>query len=87
MAGCPMVIVPRATHKVEQLIRAEILASHGLARCIHPSKACEDSIAEALEWALARDRETQAGRVREIIPAFDGAARVTSYLSTWLNGD
>ena len=31
----PLVIVPRETHKVEQTIRAEILASHGVARCVH----------------------------------------------------
>ena len=86
MAGCPMVIVPRATHKVEQLIRAELLAARGLAQCVHPSRAGEESLAGALEWALARDRRTQAGRVREFFPSFDGAAQVTGYLSTWLNG-
>ncbi len=85
-AACPMVIVPRATHKVEQLIRAELLAGCGLARCIHPSQACQDSLADGLEWALARDRVTHAGRVREIFPSFDGAAQVTGYLSSWLNG-
>src|SRR6266545_2321496 len=32
VAARPLVIVPRATHKVEQRIRAETLAAHGLAR-------------------------------------------------------
>src|SRR6058998_1396021 len=32
----PLVIVPRATHKVEQQIRAETLAARGLARWVHP---------------------------------------------------
>ena len=86
MTACPLVIVPRATHKVEQLIRAELLASHDLARCIHPSEAGAESLAEALEWALARDRQTQAQRVREVVPSFNGAAQLTGYLSPWLNG-
>src|SRR5207247_8629254 len=34
--GRPLVIVPRSTHKIEQQIRAETLAAHGLARRIHP---------------------------------------------------
>ena len=87
VAACPMVIVPRATHKVEQLIRAELLAARGLARCIHPKDAGEASLAEALEWALARDRREHADRVREVFPSFDGAARLTDYLSTWLIDD
>src|SRR5207247_9468140 len=32
----PLVIVPRATDKVERRIRAETLAAHGLARWVHP---------------------------------------------------
>jgi predicted glycosyltransferase len=87
MTACPMVIVPRATHKIEQLIRAELLAAHGLARCVHPAAACEETLAAALEWALARDRREQARRVREVLPSFDGAARLTGYLSPWLVGD
>ena len=86
VTACPMVIVPRATHKVEQLIRAELLASHGLARCIHPKGVDEENLAEALKWALARDRRVQARQVREVFPSFDGAAQLTGYLSPWLNG-
>ena len=85
--ACPMVIVPRATHKVEQLIRAELLASRDLARCVHPAEACERNLTAALEWALARDRRTQGRMVREVLPSFDGAARLTGYLSPWLIGD
>ena len=85
--ACPMVIVPRATHKVEQLIRAELLAERGLARCVHPAHATVESMVEALEWALARDRRTQARKVREVLPSFDGAAQLTGYLSPWLFGD
>lgn len=86
ITGCPMVIVPRATHKVEQLIRAELLEAHDLARCVHPSRANEETLAPALRWALGRDRNAQAQLVREWFPSFDGAAKVTGYLSPWLNG-
>ena len=85
--GRPLVIVPRATHKIEQRIRAETLAAHGLARWIHPRELNEQLLGEALEWALCCDRPTYARRVREVIPSFDGAARLTTYLSQWLGGD
>ncbi len=83
----PLVIVPRATHKVEQLIRAEALAVRGLARWIHPRELNGERLADALEWALRCDRRAHARRVREVIPSFDGAARLTAYLSQWLGGD
>ena len=82
----PLVIVPRATHKVEQQIRAETLAARGLARWVHPNELTGQSLAEALEWALHCDRKAHARRVREVIPSFDGAACLTNYLSPWLNG-
>src|SRR5207249_318853 len=81
----PLVIVPRATHKkVEQRIRAETLAAHGLARWVHPNELTGESLAEALEWALHCDRKAHARLVRDVIPSFDGAARLTAYLSQWL---
>ncbi len=80
----PLVIVPRATHKIEQQIRAETLAAHGLARSVHPSELSGESLAEALAWALGCDRQAHARRVHELIPSFDGAARLTDYLSQWL---
>jgi len=83
----PLVIVPRATHKIEQQIRAETLAAHGLARCVHPSELSGDSLAEALAWALGCDRQAQARRVHELIPSFDGAARLTAYVSQWFGQD
>jgi predicted glycosyltransferase len=83
----PLVIVPRATHKVEQLIRAETLAAHGLARWVHPADLRGESLTEALEWALRCDQHAHAARVRETIPSFDGAAELTSYLAPWLGGD
>ena len=80
----PLVIVPRATHKVEQQIRAETLAAHGLARWVHPRELTGERLAQALEWALQCDRKAHARRVREIIPSFDGAVCLTNYLSRWL---
>jgi len=83
----PLVIVPRATHKIEQQIRAETLAAHGLARWVHPTELSGERLAEALEWALRCDQREHAQRVRDIIPSFDGATRLTAYLSRWLGGD
>src|SRR5204863_9672796 len=56
----PLVIVPRATHKVEQQIRAETLAARDLARWIHPKDLTGPVLAEALEWALQCDRRAHA---------------------------
>ena len=86
-AARPLVIVPRATDKVEQAIRAELLAARGLVSCVHPRELAPDRLAEAIEWALGCDRVAHARRVREIIPSFDGAARLTAYLGRWLGGD
>jgi predicted glycosyltransferase len=86
-AARPLVIVPRATDKVEQAIRAELLAARGLVSCVHPRELTPDRLAEAIEWALGHDRAAHARRVREVIPSFDGAARLTAYLARWLGGD
>ncbi len=80
----PLVIVPRATHKVEQLIRAQTLAAHDLARWVHPERMNCPDLVEAIEWALGCNRQAYARQVRDIIPAFDGAVQLTAYLSRWL---
>jgi predicted glycosyltransferase len=80
----PLVIVPRATHKIEQQIRAETLAAQGLARWVHPKELNGETLADALEWALRSDRQAHMQKVRELIPSFDGAARLTAYLRRWL---
>src|SRR5205809_7547751 len=86
--GRPLVIVPRATHKIEQQIRAEPLAARGLARWIHPKDLNGgQSLAEALERALTRDPRDDAPLVRKIIPSFDGASNLTAYVSRWLSDD
>jgi len=79
--------VPRATHKIEQQIRAETLAAHGLARWVHPKDLDGETLAKALEWALHRDPRDQAQLVRQIIPSFEGASRLTAYLARWLGGN
>ena len=75
------------SRKVEQQIRAEILTARGLARWVHPKELNEKNLAEALEWALRRDRMAHAQLVRDVIPSFDGVARLTKYLSRWLEPD
>jgi predicted glycosyltransferase len=85
--GRPLVIVPRSTYKREQTIRAEVLASHGLARLLQQADLTGESLAEALEWALTLDPGSQAQRVRQIVPSFDGAARLAAYLSQWLGSE
>ena len=90
-AARPLVIVPRSTHKVEQQIRAETLAAQGLAQWVHPKDlngaGGGEPLVAALDWALRRDRAEHARRVREVIPSFDGAHRLTAYLEPWLGGD
>jgi len=86
-AARPLVIVPRATEKVEQRIRADALGARGLARWVHPRELSGDRLAEALEWALRCDRLAHARRVHEVIPSFDGAARLAAYVSRWFERD
>ena len=80
-------IVPWATHKVEQQIRADTLAARGLARWVHPKDLGGPRLVDALRWAIGCDRRAHAERVRAVIPAFDGAARLVAYLARWLGGD
>jgi predicted glycosyltransferase len=82
--ACPLVVVPRATHKTEQQIRAQMLASRGLARCVLPLRLGAETLADALGWALRCDRRAHRRLVRAILPSLDGAARLTAYLSQWL---
>jgi predicted glycosyltransferase len=86
-AARPLVIVPRATHKIEQKIRAELLAAREVARCVPPQTLNAATMGNALEWALRCDRRTHARRVHELIPSFDGASRLTAYVSQWLGAN
>ena len=80
----PLVIVPRATRKIEQKIRAEILETLGLARCLTPENLASSDLAWAIAWALLRPPLAHAAHVHQIIPSFNGAEQLTSYLSPWL---
>ena len=81
---CPPVIVPRTTRKIEQKIRAEILETLGLARCVSPERLASSNLAWAIEWALRLSPSAYAAHVHRIIPSFNGAAQLTTYLSQWL---
>src|SRR5256886_12369929 len=70
----PLVIVPRATHKVEQQIRAETLAARGLARWVHPKDLAGPRLVEGLRGAGGCDPRAHAEPGREGIPSFHGAA-------------
>ncbi|HEX9339926.1 MAG TPA: glycosyltransferase [Thermoplasmata archaeon] len=87
-AGKPLVIVPRIVPKLEQQIRAATMAAKGLARWVHPRDLNGKNLAEAIDWALRRNRDAYARRLREVIPSFDGAPRLAAYVAQWLgNGD
>jgi len=63
------------------------VAAYGLARWVAPATLNEATLAAALKWALRQDPGAHARLVRQIIPSFDGAARLAAYLSRWLGGD
>src|SRR5256886_14212277 len=83
----PLVIVPRATHKVEQQIRAETLAARGLARWVHPRDLAGSRLGAPLPWAPGWDGGAHADPAREVIPTFHGATRLVAYLARRLGGD
>jgi predicted glycosyltransferase len=83
-AARPLVIVPRATHKVEQLLRGQLLARHDLAYCVPPQTLSAETLAAGVHWALGRDQAQHAARLHRLLPAFDGAHRLTEYVTPWL---
>jgi predicted glycosyltransferase len=52
MVGRRPIVVPRATHKREQLMRAQAFATHGLARCLPPDGLSPTLMADALDAEL-----------------------------------
>ncbi len=85
--GRPLVVVPRATYKREQTIRAEVLASQGLAKVVQQADLSGDNLANALEWALFLNQKEHAQRIQEVIPSFNGADRLTAYLGQIIEKD
>ena len=53
MMGRRPIVLPRATHKLEQLMRAEAFEVHGLVHCLGPEKASPDVLARAIEAEVA----------------------------------
>jgi predicted glycosyltransferase len=60
MVGRRPVVVPRATHKREQLMRAKAFESRGLARCLPPSEVSPAAMAEALDAELSAPTSVDA---------------------------
>jgi predicted glycosyltransferase len=54
------VVVPRATHKREQLIRAQAFAERGLVRCLPPAELTGRGLAAALDAELAEPGHVDA---------------------------
>jgi len=85
--GRPPVLVPQPAegrHMMEQLLRAEVMADHGLARYIAPDALSGKEIADGLRWALNCDRAAYARRVQQLGLTFDGAAWLSRHLSPTL---
>ncbi|TMM04006.1 MAG: hypothetical protein E6G10_06265 [Actinobacteria bacterium] len=60
MLGRRPVVVPRATHKREQLMRAEAFAARGLVHCLPPTKVTPALLAAALEDEIERPTAVEA---------------------------
>jgi predicted glycosyltransferase len=75
MLGRRPIVVPRATHKREQLMRAQAFEARGLARCLPPSELSPALMAEALDAELeapatvdaAEYLDPHAGRAAELL--------------------
>jgi hypothetical protein len=51
---------------------------------VSPNSLTGEAVGKAVAAALRRDRGEYAQRVRAIIPSFDGAARLVTWESPWL---
>ena len=60
MLGRRPIVVPRATHKREQLMRAEAFAARGLVHCLPPTKVTPALLAAALEDEIERPTAVEA---------------------------
>jgi len=75
MLGRRPIVVPRATHKREQLMRALAFDRHGLVRCLVPGAASAEALAQALEAELRTPSAIDAGRFLDV-----GATRTAQLL-------
>lgn len=69
------IVVPRATHKREQLMRALAFEQHGLVRCLPPEAASPQAMAAALEAELRAPAAVDAARFLDV-----GALRTAQLL-------
>jgi predicted glycosyltransferase len=86
-AARPLILAPQppqGRHMREQLLRAETLASRGLARCIPLESITPGALAEALRWGLGCDRAAFARKVRDLGLSFDGADRLARLIGAYL---
>ena len=60
MIGRRPIVLPRATHKLEQFMRAQAFEAHGLVRCLGPQQASPDVLARAIEAELANPTRLDA---------------------------
>lgn len=75
MLGRRPIVVPRSTHKREQLMRALAFEEHGLVRCLEPGAASAQAMAEALEAEILRPSVVDAARFLDV-----GAVRTAELL-------
>ncbi|MDH4037875.1 MAG: response regulator [Candidatus Krumholzibacteria bacterium] len=72
-----VVIIPRITHRKEQLVRAECLRARGMAGLIHPDELTADLLAATIRRELAAGPDAQM-KARALLQ-FDGAENVARY--------
>ncbi|MDQ1533325.1 MAG: hypothetical protein QOF28_1086 [Actinomycetota bacterium] len=77
--GLPVVCVPRAGPRAEQLLRARAFADLGLMRVVEPDRLDPATLRAEVDAALAGGRRPTNGLPHDIL-AFDGARRAAEHL-------
>lgn len=78
-AAVPTVCVPRVSPRIEQKLRAQAFAAHGLLRVLEPEELDSGRLGAEVERALATDRRRLAERIRRVVD-LGGAARAAEVL-------
>ena len=66
MLGRRPIVLPRATHKQEQLLRARALEARGLVRCLGPDEASPELLARAIGAELRSPGRVDAQRYLDL---------------------
>lgn len=74
--GQRMLLVPRTTPRQEQLVRASLLAQHGLAQVLYPEQMTPEHLLDSVQQALTRPR-IQRRQLANAGISFDGQAMAT----------